>query len=260
VAAGLDVLREGAGRPLLLIHGVGSTRRGWSPVLGSLSAEREVIAPDLPGHGASPRADRDLTFGGLSDALDAWLDQEGLVGVPAAGFSLGGRLVLELARRGRVGPVAALGPGGFWAGWERGYLSAKLNVLTWLARGMKGIVPSLASTRAGRVALMAQLSAKAGDLDPAYCVQEVTSLAETRTMDGLIGDLAWGPAQDGTAETPGPVAIGWGRHDRVCLPGQAQRAMQRFPQARLEWFEESGHLLHVDDPEKAARFVLEATG
>jgi pimeloyl-ACP methyl ester carboxylesterase len=260
VAADLHAVRRGAGRPLLLVHGVGSSSRGWGPVLDRLAAARAVIAPDMPGHGDSPRAEGDLTFAGLVDALDAWIEREGLSGVPAAGFSLGGRVVLELARRGRLGPVAALGPGGFWAGWERGYLSTKLHVLTWLARGMRGLVPSLAATRAGRIALMAQLSAKAGDLAPGYCVQEVVSIANTPTMDGLIGDLAWGPAQEGAAEMPGRIAIGWGRHDRLCLPGQASRALERFPQAELTWFEESGHLLHVDEPEKAARLILDATG
>lgn len=35
------------------------------------------------------------------------------------GRSLGARLVLEMARRGRAGSVIVLDPGGFWQGWER---------------------------------------------------------------------------------------------------------------------------------------------
>ena len=47
-------LRTGSGKPLLLIHGLGSSLRNWDPVLPALSAQREVIAVDLPGFGQTP--------------------------------------------------------------------------------------------------------------------------------------------------------------------------------------------------------------
>ncbi|WP_344934496.1 alpha/beta fold hydrolase [Actinoplanes nipponensis] len=46
--------RRGSGPPLVLIHGIGSRRQVWEPVLGELARHREVIALDLPGFG-SPR-------------------------------------------------------------------------------------------------------------------------------------------------------------------------------------------------------------
>ncbi len=46
--------REGTGEPLVLIHGIGHFWQGWRPVIERLSAEREVIAIDLPGFGHSP--------------------------------------------------------------------------------------------------------------------------------------------------------------------------------------------------------------
>ena len=44
-------IRRGAGKPLLLIHGLGGSWRSWQTILDPLAAEREVIAIDLPGHG-----------------------------------------------------------------------------------------------------------------------------------------------------------------------------------------------------------------
>ena len=38
------------------------------------------------------------------------------------GSSMGARLVLEMARRGRARAVVALDLGGFWKGWERTFL------------------------------------------------------------------------------------------------------------------------------------------
>lgn len=58
-------IRRGAGRKLLLVHGLGGSWQSWDTIMGPLSAERAVIAIDLPGHGATP-ADHDSgTFDGL---------------------------------------------------------------------------------------------------------------------------------------------------------------------------------------------------
>jgi len=40
-------VRSGSGKPLLLVHGLGSSLHNWDPVLSALSAQREVIAVDL---------------------------------------------------------------------------------------------------------------------------------------------------------------------------------------------------------------------
>jgi pimeloyl-ACP methyl ester carboxylesterase len=46
--------RGGSGEPIVLIHGIGSQWQVWGPVLPRLETERDVIAVDLPGFGASP--------------------------------------------------------------------------------------------------------------------------------------------------------------------------------------------------------------
>src|SRR2546421_2214342 len=43
----LNHVRRGAGEPLLLIHGIGGEWRSWEPVIGRLSAVRDVIAIDM---------------------------------------------------------------------------------------------------------------------------------------------------------------------------------------------------------------------
>jgi pimeloyl-ACP methyl ester carboxylesterase len=46
--------RTGAGKPLVLLHGVGESAVGWQPIRQALSDDYEVIAFDLPGFGRSP--------------------------------------------------------------------------------------------------------------------------------------------------------------------------------------------------------------
>jgi pimeloyl-ACP methyl ester carboxylesterase len=128
--------RSGSGKPLLLVHGLGGSRRSWTTVERDLAQAREVIALDLPGHGQTPAEPDSGTFEGLARSLESWLISEGLVGVDMVGSSLGARLVLEMARRGHSGAVVALDPGGFWRGWERvlpGHDSCVDPARTWVA-------------------------------------------------------------------------------------------------------------------------------
>ncbi|QIK79898.1 alpha/beta hydrolase [Sphingomonas piscis] len=250
--------RRGTGRPLLLVHGLGSTRHGWTTLFSKLEASRELVLIDLPGHGASPTEEDSHTFEGLARSLSEWLVSEKLVGVPMVGSSLGARLVLELARRGSTGPVVALDPGGFWQGWERTWAGSTLLASTNLVRAIRPAIPVLSRNPVSRSALLAQLSAKPWALDGDFVAGELIGLARTRTAKGLIRDLTRGPAQGGPAAS-GPITIGWGRHDHLCIPAQAERACRAFPGSRMVWFEHSGHFPMWDEPNATADLILEAT-
>jgi len=119
-------ITRGSGKRLLLIHGLGSSWRGWQPILDDLAAERSVIAIDLPGHGVTPAQEDSGTFEGLVRSVERYLVANDLIGVAVVGSSMGARIVLELARRGKVGNVVALDPGGFWRGWERSSSASQL--------------------------------------------------------------------------------------------------------------------------------------
>jgi pimeloyl-ACP methyl ester carboxylesterase len=253
--------RRGSGPPLLLVHGLGNTRRLWSLVERPLEERREVIAIDLPGHGATPAEADSGTFAGLARSLEQWLKAQKLDGVDMAGSSLGGRLVLEMARRGLTGAVVALDPGGFWRGWERRYVYGSLTASAALLRSVSRALPALAHNVVARSALLAQLSARPWALDGDLMERELASLAATPTFSALVSDLCFGPPQEGPAAPgSGPVTIGWGRHDRLTLPAQARRAVAAFPGARLHWFDHSGHFPMLDEPDAAAALILEATG
>jgi pimeloyl-ACP methyl ester carboxylesterase len=199
------------------------------------------------------------TFDGLARSLDNWLGAEDLMGIDMVGSSLGARLVLEMARRGHAGAVVALDPGGFWKGWERTFFRTTITASIALVRALKPALPAISRNVAGRTALMMQLSARPWALDPAVIAHELRTFADTHTFDSLVKDLATGAMQEGSANTPAPVVIGWGRKDRLCLPQQALRAMAAFPAARMHWFEHSGHFPMWDQPQETIRVILGAT-
>jgi pimeloyl-ACP methyl ester carboxylesterase len=70
--------RVGAGEPLLLLHGIGSTRDDFDTLRPALEAEFDVLAVDLPGHGASPALTALPTIPALADAIEADLDALGV--------------------------------------------------------------------------------------------------------------------------------------------------------------------------------------
>ncbi|MGX7896267.1 alpha/beta fold hydrolase [Tsuneonella sp. HG222] len=251
--------RTGRGKPLLLVHGLGGNLHSWSTIAPELARHREVIAIDLPGHGRSPAEPDSGTFAGLARSLDEWLEREGLAGIDMVGSSMGARLVLEMARRRKSGAVVALDPGGFWQGWERTFFRTTITASIALVRALRPALPAIAGTAAGRTMLMAQLSARPWALEPDVVASELRSFADTETFNSLVMDLATGPVQQGIAQSAAPIAIGWGRKDRLCLPQQAARAQAAFPGARLHWFERSGHFPMWDQPGETVELILETT-
>lgn len=75
-----------------------------------------------------------------------------------------------------------------------------------------------------------------------------------------LADRGTATAGRRTRSTPGAVVIGWGRRYRVTLARQAVRASGVFPDARLYWFEHSGHSPQWDAPEETTQVILANTG
>ena len=255
----LNHVHRGSGAPLLLIHGLGGSWRSWSTILDALAAEREVIAVDLPGFGETPALPGAPTIAAHADALERFLEGHDLRGVDCVGSSMGARLALELARRGAVSATVALDPGGFWNQREVRYFETSVAASVKLMRVLAPALPALTANPASRTVLLLQFSARPWALDGDVVLTELRSFLASDVFESTLHELAGGPVQEGAATTPGPVVIGWGRQDRVCLPRQAATAANRFPAARLHWIERCGHFPHWDQHEETVRLILDTT-
>ena len=78
VTAPLSLTRTGSGEPLLLLHGLGTSRRDFTAVLPALTDRFDVINVDLPGIGRSPHLEQRPTVAAITDAVEHTLDAEGL--------------------------------------------------------------------------------------------------------------------------------------------------------------------------------------
>lgn len=89
--------RQGRGRAVLLIHGVGGDARNWDPIAERLASRFDVIAMDLRGHGGSDLIGAPLDAHELARDAVQVLDECGVDKASVVGFSLGGAVALALA-------------------------------------------------------------------------------------------------------------------------------------------------------------------
>jgi len=256
--------REGAGAPLVLIHGVGHHWQGWRPVIDRLSADFDVIACDSPGFGRSAPLPAGIapTIPAYTDAFERFFASLGLVDSSAphvAGNSMGGAIALELVRRGAVASATAISPAGFWTPAERRYCQLSLSVLAGTPRSLRPAVLALAHTRFGRATLFGQIFAWPARMPAA---EAVSVLEDAWAAPAFAGALA---AFDdyrftGFAPVAGvPVTVAWGDRDRLLLYGrQAPRALAQLPWARHVTLG-AGHTPFFDDPAAVAQVIRSGT-
>lgn len=106
----LHTLREGdpGHVPLVLVHAFPVDHRMWLDVTDLLAGDQTVLAPDLPGFGASARLAGEPSLDTMADGVAGALHEAGVERAVVAGLSLGGYVALALAER-HPGLVAGLG-------------------------------------------------------------------------------------------------------------------------------------------------------
>ena len=139
--------RLGAGAPLVLLHGLGSSRRAWDPVVPVLAERFHVVTVDLPGFGNSKPLPPHLEPqpAALAAAVGELVEELGIDAPHVVGNSLGGWVALEVAHSRPVSSLTLLSPAGLWPGNTPRYNQATLRATRWLARHGRPLSPLMAS-------------------------------------------------------------------------------------------------------------------
>jgi pimeloyl-ACP methyl ester carboxylesterase len=87
----------GAGKPLVLLHGLASQAHIWDLVAPQLIDSFRVVAIDQRGHGLSDKPDSGYDFAAVTSDLDAILDAQRIERSVLAGHSWGGNVALQYA-------------------------------------------------------------------------------------------------------------------------------------------------------------------
>jgi pyruvate dehydrogenase E2 component (dihydrolipoamide acetyltransferase) len=235
-------LGEGAGPPIVFIHGFGGDLNNWQFNQEALAEDHATYAVDLPGHGGSSK---DLGSGrvdvaALAKAVLEFLDAKSVGKAHLVGHSLGGAIALDLAlnHADRVASATLVCSAGLGPEINVDYIDGFMQ-----AKRRKQLEPVLAMLVA----------------DPDMVSREmVEDVLKFKRLDGveaalnrIIDDNFAGGRQalDLTSrlgELRVPVQVIWGRQDRI-VPARHAEALPGTVPVRV--FDDAGHMVHM---EKAA--------
>jgi pimeloyl-ACP methyl ester carboxylesterase len=247
---------QGDGPPLVLLHGVGTSRVVWRRALPLLAAERLVAAPDMPGFGASPPVGRGFALDRVADALAEDLEAELPTPFDLLGNSLGGAVALELAGR-RPDLVRALvlaAPAGLAPLREPvPLLAGRAGSVLIAARRIAG-APLAGNGLVRRLLLFGTVADPVGvPADEAR--RMVRGSRGSVRVGAAITTVAAADLRHRLSALAMPVGFLWGAHDRVvpvsALPGLRALA----PGAPAEVIAGAGHVPQVERPEEFAAAV-----
>jgi pimeloyl-ACP methyl ester carboxylesterase len=249
--------REGAGAPLVLLHGIGLRWQINAPVIGRLAADFDVVACDSPGFGASPPLADGVkpTIPAYADAFERFFAAQDIERPHVAGNSMGGAIALELARRGAARSATAISPVGFWTPAERRFSRLSLAPLTQTPNVARPALEALARTRAGRLALLWQTFGHPTRIPGEVVVATLRAAWAAPAFAAALAAFDDYGFADGEQLARTPVTIAWGIHDRL-LPfrTQAARARRLLPSATHLTLG-VGHVPFYDDPAVIAEAI-----
>lgn len=243
------VLEGGDGPPMVLLHGPGEFAGTWLPVLPDLVRTHRVIAPDLPGHGASGAPEGPLD----ADRVLAWLDEliEHTCPAPPVliGRVVGGAIGARFAaghpgRLARLVLVDTLGLTAFEPAPRFG-----LALHRFLAQPTAGTYDRFMEFCTFDLDRVREQMGHRWEPYATYAVDLAGTPSAPAAMGALIGQFAATPIpHDELARIAVPTTLIWGRHD-LATPLQVAEATG----ARYGWplhvIEDAGDDPPLDRPD-----------
>jgi pimeloyl-ACP methyl ester carboxylesterase len=248
---------SGAGRPLILLHGIGMSGSAWKSVTPYLSAFRKVIVFDIAGFGLTPPLPRGTppTSANLAAALERSVRAMGFDGpVDIGGNSLGGLIALEAARRGLARSVVAISPPGLWSDRPAPHVKYVFQTLRFLATTVPAALRAIVRTSCLReLAFAVPISVGSRRMPAGDAVTTVNDLAAATGFEDTFASTA--RAFSGR-EIPVPITVAFGEYDWI-LPKGSRRREALPADARWITMPGWGHVPMWIDPVGVARMILD---
>jgi pimeloyl-ACP methyl ester carboxylesterase len=254
MAAPLSVTRTGAGEPLLLLLGWGSSRRDFATVLPALAERFEVLNMDLPGAGRSSHLIERPTVAAITDAVERTLDAEDVGRVHVLGNSLGARVALELAARGRARSVVSIGPSGLNIWPERLLQGTGMAVARLVGRTISPLIGPLSRSTVGRTALMLPMKARPWATGEEEAIGLREGFADSRDWWRTLLFALLLDVPTGVGHIDCPVLLVQGTADWIAM-GQTVRYLPFVPRSRFRPLLAAGHAPQSDRPRTIVELV-----
>lgn len=258
-------VKAGQGPAVLLLHGLGCDHTTWGPVIDTLAKRYTVIAPDLLGHGLSDKPRADYSVGGYANGMRDLLTVLGVDKVTVIGHSFGGGVAMQFAYQfpERTERMMLVSSGGLGAEVSPGIRAITTpgfhQVMGFLT------LPGIRHAGVAGLRTLARTSWKiTRDLDEVADIFDsfkdpharaairhvVRAVVDWRGQIVTMADRAY-------LTEAMPMAVVWGRDDKVIPVRHASNAAALAPKARVEVIANAGHFPHKDHPQRFARIVHE---
>jgi proline iminopeptidase len=249
---------EGNGPPALVVHGgLGLDHACYRDALRPLARHAQLVWYDQRGNGRSGRPDlATVTMEQLADDAAALVGELGFDRVHVIGHSYGGFVAQELALRhpGVVRSLVLLGTGPGQIGTTEpadadqgepppAEFIAVLSNVPQSDEEMQAAFPLIAGFWVHRCAVDDAIATFANTI--------FDSAVMARGFEVLAGWSAF----DRLPQIDAPTLVVAGAHDIVTSPAQSRRITSQVRGARFELFEDSGHFLFLDEPERFTKIV-----
>jgi pimeloyl-ACP methyl ester carboxylesterase len=248
---------QGAGDPLIVLHGLGDSQHSWRAVTAELATRYRIFGLDLPGCGLSARPDASYGLDWQARTTASWLTQMGLEQHDVMGHSYGGGVALWLAlHHGRaLRRLALVAPGGL--GGE----------VSWLLRlaAVCGALEAAGERLSGPLTrLLVELHGRTLPLADRRVLGQINSLPGTarafaRTVRGVVdwrGQTRQLFERANTLDELPVIGLFWGECDRIIPVRHARALCARLENCSLWQLPGAGHFLHWQAPRALARAVL----
>jgi pimeloyl-ACP methyl ester carboxylesterase len=223
------VLEGGDGPPIVLLHGPVAYGAQWRRLIPELVTTHRVIAPDLPGHGASDPIDRPLDGAFVSGWLDDLIDRTCPAAPVLLGHTLGGAIAARFAseRGDRVAALVLVDALGLSPFQPSPAFGAALH--EFLANPTAGTLDGLWSECLFDLPAVRRRNAREWAAINAYVLDRIQAPGRLSSV-GFLMDQFGMPAipDDILAGIAVPTTLIWGRQDRATPLSVAQAASARF--------------------------------
>jgi len=249
---------------LLLIHGIAGEYQNWREVIEPLAHNHTVIAPDLPGHGASAPGGGDFSIGAMASSLRDLLVTLGHDRVTLVGHSLGGGVAMQLAYQfpEMTERLVLVSSGGLGPEVSLVLRAAALPGADPFISATAGIGRRVGATIGrGLTAIGLRPNADVAEVLRGYASltdpeRRAAFLATLRSVIGTGGQRVDATDRLYLAQLL-PVLIVWGARDSIIPARHGEDAHRAIPGSRLEVFEDVGHLPQLEAP---GRFIAALEG
>lgn len=246
----LHAVEEGAGEPVLLLHGWGATEKFWRLLLPVLAPSRRCIALDWPGFGASDKPDAPYTMAWLAEVLGRAMDALGIVSADMIAHSMGATAAMEFAlvhpgRVRRLVLVNALVQGSTaFSFWKRVACLPVVRRIVWWFAHLRWVRRWVAKDFS--------FAARIDD--------EMIDDVVRGTYASLFRTIASMRATDLVPRLPelrSPVLVVGSDRDEILLPVQQEILRKGIPGATYVQMTGCGHIPMLERPEEFHRCVTE---